>query len=57
MQFDIYSGNHAVNMLARGLGLCKIINNDFKNIFQKNVEAEVCEILRICAGDERSPQS
>ena len=35
MQFDIYSGNHG------GLGLCKIIHNNFKNIFYKNVEAEI----------------
>ena len=56
MQFDIYSGNHGGQLLARGLGLCKIIHNHFKNIFYKNVEAHICEILRICAGDKRSPQ-
>ena len=32
-------------------------HNHFKNIFYKNVEAEICEIVRICAGDKRSPQS
>ena len=26
MQFDIYSGNHGGELLARGLGLCKIIH-------------------------------
>ena len=56
MQFDIYSGNQGGQLLARGLGLCKIIHNHFKNIFYKNVEAEICEIVRICAGDKRSPQ-
>ena len=50
MQFHIYSGNHGGQLLTRGLGLCKII-------FYKNVEAEFCEILRISAGDKRSPQS
>ena len=59
MQFDIYRGNQGGQLLARGLGLCKIIriHNHFKNIFYKNVEAENCEIVRICAGDKRSPQS
>ena len=59
MQFDIYSGNQGGHLLARGLGLCKIIriHNHFNNIFYKNVEAENCEIVRICAGDKRSPQS
>ena len=57
MQFDIYSGNQGGELLSRGLGLCKIIHNHFKNIFYKNFEAEICEILRICAGDKRSPQS
>ena len=54
MQFDIYSGNQGGQLL-----LCKIIriHNHFKNIFYKNVEAEICEIVRICAGDKRSPQS
>ena len=54
--FDIYSGNEGGQLLARGLGLCKIIHNNFKNIFYKNVEAEICEILRISAGDKRNPQ-
>ena len=49
MQFDIYSGNQGGQRLARGLGLCKIIHNHFKNTFYKNVQAEICEILRICA--------
>ena len=57
MQFDIYSGNHGGQLLARGLGLCKIIHNHFKNTFYKNVEAQICQILRICAGDKWSPQS
>ena len=57
MQFDIYSGNQGGELLSRGLGLCKIIHNHFKNIFYKNFEAEICEILRISAGDKRSPQS
>ena len=52
-----YGGNQGGQLLARGLGLCKIIHNHFKNIFYKNVEAEFCEILRISAGDKRSPQS
>ena len=41
MQFDIYSGNQGVQLLTQGLGLCKIIHNNFKNIFYKNVEAEI----------------
>ena len=41
MQFDIYSGNHGGQYAQRGLGLCKIIHNNFKNIFYKNVEAEI----------------
>ena len=57
MQFDIYIGNQGGELLSRGLGLCKIIHNHFKNIFDKNFEAEICEILRISAGDKRSPQS
>ena len=60
MQFDIYTGNQGCQLLARGLGLCKItgIHNHFKNIFYKNGEGEICEIVRICAGgDKRSPQS
>ena len=57
MQFDIYSGNQGSQLLARCLGLFKIIHNHFKNIFYKNVEGEICEILRISAGDKRSPQS
>ena len=57
MQFDIYSGNQRGQLLARGPGLCKITHNHFKDIFYKNVEAEICEILRICAGDKRSLQS
>ena len=57
MQFDIYRGNQGGELLSRGLGLCKIIHNHFKNIFYKNFEAEICEILRISAGDKRSPQS
>ena len=41
MQVDIYSENQGGGqLLARGLGLCKIIHNHFKNIFYKNVEAE-----------------
>ena len=58
--FDIYSGNESGQLLARDLGLCEIIHNShnhFKNIFYKNVEAEICEILRICAGGKKSPQS
>ena len=51
MQFDIYSGNQRGQSLARGPGLCKITHNHFKDIFYKNVEAEICEIVRICAGD------
>ena len=39
MQFDIYSENQGGQLLARGLGLCKIIHNHLKNIFNKNVEA------------------
>ena len=57
MQFDIYSGNQGGQLLARGLGLCKIIRNHFKNIFHKNLESEMCEILRICAGDKSRPLS
>ena len=57
MQFDMYSGNQRGQLLARGPGLCKITHNHFKDIFYKNVEAEICEIVRICAGDKRSPQS
>ena len=57
MQFDIYSPNQRGQLLARGPGLCKITHNHFKDIFYKNVEAEICEIVRICAGDKRSPQS
>ena len=57
MQLDVYSGNQGSQLLARGLGLFKIIHNHFKNIFYKNVEGEICEILRISAGDKRSPQS
>ena len=59
MQFDIYRGNQGGQLLARCLELCMIIrtHNHFKNIFYKNVEAEICEIVRICAGDKRSPQS
>ena len=41
MQFDIYCGNQGGQLLARGLGLCKIINYNFKNIFYKNVEAQI----------------
>ena len=33
MQFDIYSRNQGGQLLAQGLGVCKIINDDFKNIF------------------------
>ena len=57
MQFDMYSGNQRGQLLARGPGLCKITHNHFKDIFYKNVEAEICEIVRICAGDKRSLQS
>ena len=57
MQFDIYSGNQRGQLLARGPGLCKITHNHFKDIFYKSVEAEICEIVRICAGDKRSLQS
>ena len=57
MKFDIYSGNQGGQSLARGLGLCKIIYNHFKNIFYKNVEAQICQILRISAGGKRSPES
>ena len=57
MQFDIYSPNQRGQLLARGPGLCKITHNHFKDIFYKNVEAEICEIVRICAGDKRSLQS
>ena len=57
MQFDIYSGNQRGQLLARGPGLCKITHNHFKDIFYKNVDAEICEIVRICAGDKRSLQS
>ena len=57
MQFDIYSGNQRGQLLARGPGLCKVTHNHFKDIFYKNVEAEICEIVRICAGDKRSLQS
>ena len=57
MQFDIYSGNQRGQLLARGPGLCKITHNHFKDIFYKNVETEICEIVRICAGDKRSLQS
>ena len=57
MKFDIYSGNQGGQLLARGLGLWKIIYNHFKNIFYKDVEAQICEILRISAGGKRSPES
>ena len=40
MQFDIYREDQGGQLPARGLGLCKIIHNHFKNIFYKNVEAE-----------------
>ena len=33
MQFDIYSANQGGQLLAQGLEVCKIINDDFKNRF------------------------